>query len=132
MYYANKAILLGSIGKDAEAVPLTDGKKVIKFSLATQESYKDKNGDWVNDTTWHYIIFFPLKESIENYLTANLKKGRTAFIEGKIENKSYVDKEGNTKYYSQIKAYEVRCDKIKEGEVLEPEVIIDQPDDLPF
>lgn len=95
----NKVILVGNLGKDPEIRSLESGRKVANFSLATTESYKDKNGERVDQTEWHNIVFWgPIAEVIEKYL----KKGSQIYVEGKIRTRSYEDKEGVKKYITEI------------------------------
>ena len=95
----NKAILVGNLGKDPEVRAIEGGRKVANFSLATTESYKDKNGERVDSTEWHNIVFWgPIVDVIEKYL----KKGSQVYIEGKIRTRSYDDKEGLKKYTTEI------------------------------
>ena len=95
----NKAILLGNLGKDPEIRRLDDGRAVANFSIATSESYKNKAGERVTNTEWHNIVLWsPLAEIAENYL----KKGSQVYIEAKISNRSYEDKDGVKKYISEV------------------------------
>lgn len=95
----NKAILLGNVGKDPEIKAFEGGRKVANFTLATTESYKDKNGDRVDNTEWHNIAFWgPVVDVIEKYV----KKGSQLYIEGKIRTRSYEAKEGGKKYITEI------------------------------
>ena len=95
----NKAILLGNLGKDPEIRRLDDGRAVANFSIATSETYKNKAGERVTNTEWHNVVLWsPLAEIAENYL----KKGSQVYIEGKISNRSYEDKDGVKKYISEV------------------------------
>ncbi|MCU0416400.1 MAG: single-stranded DNA-binding protein [Cytophagaceae bacterium] len=95
----NKAILVGNLGKDPEIRSLNDGRKVANFPLATTESYKNKNGERVDNTEWHNVVFYgPIAEVIEKYL----RKGSQLYVEGKIRTRSYDDKDGNKKYITEI------------------------------
>ena len=95
----NKAILIGNLGKDPEVRILDSGRSVANFSMATSESYKDKSGEKVTNTTWHNIVLWgPLAEIAEKYV----KKGDRVYIEGRIENRTYEDKDGNTRYVTEI------------------------------
>ena len=95
----NKVILLGNLGKDPEVRRLDDGRGVANFSLATSETYKNKSGEKVTNTEWHNIVLWsPLAEIAESYL----KKGSQVYIEGKISNRSYEDKDGIKKYVSEV------------------------------
>ena len=100
----NKVILLGNLGKDPEVRRLDDGRGVANFSLATSETYKNKSGDKVTNTEWHNIVLWsPLADIAENYL----KKGSQVYIEGKISNRSYEDKDGVKKYISEVVGREI-------------------------
>lgn len=95
----NKVILLGNLGKDPEVRKLENGKSVANFSIATSETYKDKSGEKVTNTEWHNIVLWsPLAEIAERYV----KKGNQIYIEGKLTTRSYEDKEGVTKYVTEI------------------------------
>jgi single-strand DNA-binding protein len=95
----NKVILVGNVGKDPELRALDNGRSVARFTLATSETYKNKNGEKVTNTEWHNIVLWsPLAEIADKFL----KKGKQVYIEGKITNRSYQDKDGNTKYITEI------------------------------
>jgi len=94
-------MLIGRLGQDPTIRYLNDGTMVTTFSIATDEQWKDKNGEKVQKTTWHNIVCWKkLAEIAGNYL----KKGSQVFIEGKIDNRSYEDKDGNKRYVSEIVA----------------------------
>lgn len=94
----NKATLIGTVGKDPEVKTLDGGVKVAKFSLATNESYKDKNGQKVEITDWHNLSAWnKLADIIEQYV----KKGSHLYIEGRIKNRTY-EKNGVKHYYTEI------------------------------
>lgn len=95
----NKVILVGNLGKDPEIRVTESGRKVANFSLATTESYKDKNGERVDSTEWHNIAFWgPIADVIEKYL----KKGSQIYLEGKLRTRSYEDKDKVKKYITEI------------------------------
>ena len=97
----NKVILIGHLGKDPEIRYVFENVPVANFSLATSESYKDKNGEWQESTEWHNIVAWRgLAERAEKYL----KKGKQVFIEGKIRTRSWDDKDGNKRYTTEIVA----------------------------
>jgi len=98
----NKVILIGNLGKDPEVRRLENGVAVAGFSLATTETFKDRNtGEAKSQTDWHNIVMWRgLAEVAEKYL----KKGMQIYLEGKIRSRSYQDKEGNTKYITEIVA----------------------------
>jgi single-strand DNA-binding protein len=98
---ANKVQLIGNLGQDPETKTLDGGKKLVKFSLATDESYKDADGKKVEVITWHNIIAWNgLAEIAGTYL----KKGRQVAIEGKISYRTYEDKNKVMKYFTEIVA----------------------------
>jgi single-strand DNA-binding protein len=95
----NKVILVGNLGKDPEVRSLDAGRKVANFSLATTETYKNKNGERVEQTEWHNVVYYgPVAEVIEKYL----RKGSQIYVEGKIRTRSYDDKEGIKRYVTEI------------------------------
>lgn len=95
----NKVILVGNLGRDPEIWTFEDGTKKASFSLATTESYKDKMGNRVDQTEWHNIVLWRgLADVAERFL----KKGNSIYVEGKIKTRSYQDKDGNTKYVTEI------------------------------
>ena len=97
----NKVILVGNLGKDPEVKYLDSGVAVANFSLATSESYKNKEGERVNQTEWHNIVLWRgLAEVAEKWL----KKGSNVYIEGKIKTRKWEDKDGNTRYNTEILA----------------------------
>ena len=97
----NKVMLIGHLGKDPEMQYLEGNIALAKFSLATSESFKDKAGNWTDKTEWHNIIMWRgLAETAEKYL----KKGSLVYIEGKIQNRSWDDKDGNKRYITEIRA----------------------------
>lgn len=95
----NKVILIGNLGKDPEIRTFDNGDKVAQFSLATSETYKDKNGDKQEKTEWHNIVLWRgLAGLAEQYL----KKGSKIYVEGKLSHRSYDDKDGNKRYITEI------------------------------
>ena len=99
----NKVILIGNLGKDAETKFTAGGTAVTKFTLATQRRWKDQaTGDWKEETDWHNLILFK-QENVAPYLT----KGKQIYIEGRLQTRSYEDKEGQKKYITEIVCDEV-------------------------
>ena len=95
----NKVILIGNLGKDPEVRVFEGGTKKAMFSLATAESFKDKNGNRQEKTEWHNVIFWGnLCDVIEKFL----KKGDSVYVEGKITQRSYDDKDGVKRYITEI------------------------------
>ena len=97
----NKVILIGNLGRDPEIRYTTGGQAVANFTLATTERYTNKAGERQEDTEWHRIVTWGrLAEICGEYLT----KGRMVYIEGTIRTRSWEDKEGNTRYTTEIVA----------------------------
>lgn len=95
----NKVQLIGRLGQDPEIVTFNDGNKMAKFSLATDDSYKDKNGNKVERAYWHNIVVKNgLVKVVESYVT----KGQEIAIEGKLTNRAWEDKDGNKRYTTEI------------------------------
>ena len=94
----NKVILLGRLGKDPEIRAMETGRKVANFTLATSETYKDKNGEKVESTEWHNVVFWgPVADVIEKYV----KKGSQIYVEGKLRTRSY-EKDNVKRYTTEI------------------------------
>jgi single-strand DNA-binding protein len=97
----NKALLIGRLGKDPEVRYTPDGTMVTNFNLATDEQWKDKNGEKVQKTEWHRIVTFgKLAEICGNYLV----KGKLVFVEGRIQTRSWEDKDGVKRFTTEIVA----------------------------
>lgn len=97
----NKVILVGNLGKDPELRYTASGTAVVSFSLATTERYKDRDGAQQEKTEWHNIVAWrQLAEICGKYL----HKGKQIFIEGKIQTRSYDDRDGNKRYITEIVA----------------------------
>lgn len=95
----NKAILIGRLGKDPEVRYTPDGTMITNFNLATDEQWKDKNGEKVQKTEWHRIVTFgKLAEICGNYLV----KGKLIFVEGRIQTRSWEDKDGVKRFTTEI------------------------------
>lgn len=100
----NKVQLIGNLGNDPEIIALENGKKLAKFSIATNESYKNAQGEVVKNTEWHNVIAWgKTAEIIEKYLA----KGSEVAIEGKLTSRSYEDKEGVKRYVTEINCNEL-------------------------
>ena len=100
----NKVQLIGNFGNDPEIITLENGKKLAKFSLATNEYYKDADGQKQTKTEWHNLIAWnKTAEIIEKYVS----KGKEIAIEGKLTNRSWDDKEGNKRYITEVIVNEV-------------------------
>jgi len=95
----NKVQLIGNLGNDPEIITLDSGKKLAKFNVATNETYKNASGERVTDTQWHRVIAWgKTADIIEQYIT----KGKEVAVEGKLSHRSYEDKEGNKRYATEV------------------------------
>jgi len=95
----NKVQLIGNLGNDPEIINLESGKKLAKFSIATNENYKNAQGEKVTDTQWHNVVAWgKTAEIVEKYVT----KGKEIAVEGKLTNRSYETKEGEKRYITEI------------------------------
>jgi single-strand DNA-binding protein len=108
----NRVTLIGRLGKDPEVRRLESGAAVAKFSLATSESYKDKDGNKVDTTEWHNIVVWRSQAEVaEKYL----KKGMLVYVEGKLTYREYTDKDNVKKYFTEIVANNFQMLERKEG-----------------
>jgi single-strand DNA-binding protein len=95
----NKVQLIGNLGNDPEIITLESGKKLAKFSLATNESYKDASGQKIDNVQWHNLIAWNnTADIVEKYVT----KGKEIAIEGKLTSRSYETKEGEKRYVTEV------------------------------
>jgi single-strand DNA-binding protein len=95
----NRVTLIGNLGQDPEIKTTESGKKVTHFTLATTDSYKNADGQKVNETTWHNIVAW---NGLADIASRFLKKGREVAVEGRIVYRTYEDKKGSTKYITEI------------------------------
>jgi len=99
MASVNKVILIGNLGRDPETRYMPDGGAVTNVSIATTESWKDKNGEKQEKTEWHRVAFFgKLAEIAGEYL----KKGSQVYVEGRLQTRKWQDKDGQDKYTTEI------------------------------
>lgn len=97
----NKAILVGNLGRDPELRQTPNGQSVCNFTLATSENWTDKSGERVERTEWHRIVAWGRTgEMCAQYLS----KGRTVYVEGRIQTREWEDKDGNKRYTTEINA----------------------------
>jgi single-strand DNA-binding protein len=95
----NKVQLIGNLGNEPEIINLESGRMLAKFTLATNESYKNNKGEKVTDTQWHNIVAWgKTAEIIEKYVT----KGKEVAIEGKLTSRSYETKDGDKRYITEV------------------------------
>ena len=97
----NKVLLIGRLGNDPEIKPMQNGKNVAILSLATSESWKDKNtGEKKEKTEWHRVVIF--NEGLVNVVQKYLKKGSQVYVEGQLNTSKYTDNSGQEKFSTQI------------------------------
>ncbi len=111
----NKVMLIGRLGKDPEVITFENGGKKMTVSLATSERYRDREGNWQDQTEWHNIVAWgnlanDISEGRRNYM-----KGDLIFVEGKIKTRQYQDSQGNNRYITEIIAE--RMNQISKGGV---------------
>ncbi|AZJ34706.1 single-stranded DNA-binding protein [Tenacibaculum singaporense] len=95
----NRVQLIGNLGNTPEIITLESGKKLAKFAIATNETYKNSQGEKITDTQWHNVVAWnKTAEIIEKYL----EKGKEVMIEGKLTSRSFEDKEGNKRYITEV------------------------------
>ena len=100
----NTVQLIGNVGNDPEIKTFEGGKKVVNFTLATNESYKNEKGEKVEQTEWHKVVAWgKTADIIEKYVT----KGLQIAVEGKLTHRSYDDKNGEKRYITEVVANEV-------------------------
>jgi single-strand DNA-binding protein len=108
----NKVILIGNLGKDPEVKRFEGGGAVAKFSVATTDAYKDKEGNWQDQTEWHDVVVWrDLAERAEK----QLKKGSKVYVEGKLTHRKYTDANGVDKYITEVLAATFRSLDKREG-----------------
>lgn len=96
----NKVILVGNVGKDPEIRTFGNGGKVVNFSIATSENWKDKQGQRQEKTEWHNIAVF--NDGLIGVIERYVKKGSKLYIEGKLQTRKWQDRDGNDKYTTEI------------------------------
>jgi single-strand DNA-binding protein len=97
----NKVILVGNLGKDPEIRRTQDGRPIANLSIATSESWRDKNtGERKEKTEWHRVVIF--SEGLAKIAEQYLKKGSKVYIEGQLQTRKYTDKDGNEKYSTEV------------------------------
>ena len=139
----NKAILIGRLGKDPEMKYTPSGTAVASFSIATNYSVKDGDGNYTDKTDWHNIVVFGRRAE---FAGEYLSKGRLVYIEGRIQTRSWEDQNGNKRYITEIVSNDVQLlgskgdSGVKETEEPAPEITAkdapiqdeEESDDLPF
>jgi single-strand DNA-binding protein len=110
----NKVILIGNLGKDPEVRHLESNQQVARFSLATNENYQDKDGNWQTVTEWHNIVLWG---TLASRAESRLKKGMQIFVEGKITTRKWTDSEGKDRYTTEIVGQSYRILGKREDEI---------------
>jgi single-strand DNA-binding protein len=109
----NRVQLIGNLGMDPDVKKFDSGKKVVRFSLATHEAYKDMDGNKQDDTQWHNLVVWGKNASFaEKYL----KKGHEVAIEGKLIHRNYEDKSGAKKYITEVMVNDIMILRSKKAE----------------
>jgi single-strand DNA-binding protein len=130
MSSVNKVILLGNIGKDPE-VRETKAGNIVNLTMATSEKYTDKSGQKQENTEWHNLVVFgKLADVVAKYV----KKGDKLYVEGSITTRKWEDKEGNTRYTTEVKVRDLTMLGGAEKKSTQPTAVAvgDDEDDLPF
>jgi len=97
----NKVILVGNLGRDPEVRSTQDGRKIVHFSLATSENWKDKSsGERREKTEWHRVVIF--NENLASVAERFLKKGSKVYVEGQLQTRKYTDQSGQEKYSTEV------------------------------
>ena len=96
----NKVILVGNLGKDPEARSMNNGGEVVSFTLATSETWNDRDGNRQEKTEWHNVVIF--NENLGRVAKNYLRKGQKAYIEGQLQTRKWTDQNGNDRYTTEI------------------------------
>lgn len=130
----NKVIIVGNVGREVELRHTPSGVAVARFSVATNERWKDKDGNRQEHTEWHTVVAWgKLAEFCQQYVS----KGRQVYVEGSLRTRTYDDDKGNRRYFTEIRAQTIqllgRREGATEGGVEEaPEMPPEVEDDVPF
>lgn len=138
----NKIMLIGNLGRDVETRFTTANVSISSFSMATTNGYKGKDGNWVNETTWHNVTVF----NMSDFMKENLKKGRKVYVEGRLTKREYTDKEGIKRYSTDVISEKIiplestgsgERTNYSESTNSDPSIVSEMPpvesnDDLPF
>ena len=95
----NKVMLIGNLGRDPELRATSSGRQVATFTMATNHPWKDKNGEWQDDTQWHNVVVWGQQAE---YVATNMKKGSRAYVEGRLTHRSWDDQSGQKRYITEI------------------------------
>ena len=145
----NKVTLIGNLGRDPEVKHFDSGTAVAKFSVATNENYKDKAGNWQSQTEWHEVVAW---RSLADKAEKDLKKGSLVYVEGRLRTRKYTDSSGIERTITEVEALQLKSLDKKErsglesgntgtisnagntmvGSALPPDLDQNVEDDLPF
>ena len=110
----NKVILVGNLGRDPEVRHTQDGKPIVNLSIATSESWRDRNsGERKEKTEWHRVVIF--NEALAKVAEQYLKKGSTIYIEGQLQTRKYTDQSGAEKYSTEVVLQKFRGELVMLG-----------------
>lgn len=132
MSKSNKINLIGNVGKDPETKVLPSGAEFAKFSIATTNNYKDKTGEWQQETTWHNCIAW---NKAASQITSSVKKGSYLMIEGELSYNEWTDKHGQKRRDAEIKVDTIYfLSKPKRAESVTEADVVDSgnSEDVPF
>jgi single-strand DNA-binding protein len=138
----NKVILIGRLGSDPDIRYTPGGSAVANFNIATDRAFKDKDGNWQNETSWHRIVAWTRQaEFAKEYV----KKGNRVYVEGRLQTREWEDQNGQKRYTTEVVVYDLQLleslgqradtmDNASAGspEMPPPEDIDSTPDDVPF
>ncbi|MFM8498973.1 MAG: single-stranded DNA-binding protein [Chakrabartia sp.] len=96
----NKVILVGNLGKDPEARSMNNGGEVVSFTLATSETWNDRDGNRQEKTEWHNVVIF--NENLGRVAKNYLRKGQKAYLEGQLQTRKWTDQNGNDRYTTEV------------------------------
>lgn len=113
----NKVILVGRVGKDPEFRNLDNDRSIARFTLATNETYKNKSGEKVTNTEWHNLVVWRAQAE---YANKYIKKGALIYVEGKIRSRTWDDKDGIKRYTTEIEVENIQILGSKVGEPSQP------------
>ena len=101
----NRVEIMGTVGVDPKMTTFEDGRQVLRLAVATEDGYKDRSGEWRMETTWHNIVAWSGREMPP---FVEIKKGQRIAIQGKIKNKSFEGRDGQTRYFYEVLAHSLR------------------------
>jgi len=109
----NRVEIVGHVGTDPRVTTFEDGRQVVRLSVATDENFRDRNGEWRQEAIWHTIVAWGGKD-MPNF--SDIRKGQRLSVNGKIRNKSFEGRDGQTKYVYEILAHSLKIDANGESE----------------